>query len=257
LAGELWSSPSGSLSACSTAQLQRMQKLDLKGFDNYWIKRYIRRFAPKYGHHVRSRELTTNFPTPIRNHDTSRAVFIVIEEEDWEELEHDPAWHRDKRGDLLQQVMGRLPNLVDVSIIYVLDYDTGVVPDLGKTLASMRHIKTLHLQRIQIDRSWAIPFVSGGLSDLTIDQCDTLGMAGLDAMLTVYANTLRRLRLSCEPRGRGFAQAAGYSLNRLESLSIENIEASEEYLRRFSGSPLETLEVIYPPPFCQSNRARR
>jgi hypothetical protein len=125
-------------------------------------------------------------------------------------------------------------------------------PELGglelvETLASMPQLETHHLAGVsRVDGSWAIPFASGGLSDLSLlCRRPELDLAGLDAILAVH-NTLKQLTLVNVPGLRvdkaASAQGPQYKLNRLESFSIDASQG-EEYLGRFSSSPIRYLEV--------------
>jgi hypothetical protein len=57
-------------------------------------------------------------------------------------------------------------------------------PAIMKTIASMRHLTTFHFNISSIDGSWAIPFASGGLSELQFDKCPNIDLAGLEAILS-------------------------------------------------------------------------
>jgi hypothetical protein len=122
----------------------------------------------------------------------------------------------------------------------------------------MPHLKALHITKGQTDKleSWAVPFASGGLSELSLyaDMCGLLGGLGnlseVDAILSAHAHTLKRLTLDGVPgdaQTHEFAPGPKYNLNRLEYLSVCCIEADEHYIQRFSNCPIRYLKVTICP----------
>jgi hypothetical protein len=117
----------------------------------------------------------------------------------------------------------------------------------------MPKLQILEFNGVSYDTTWAVPFASGGLTELSLVDCPNLGPAVLDALLAFHSDTLRFLELVYVPVGTGqvrrlprrqtLARGPRYKLNKLESLRITNIGASKEYLRRFSSSPVEFLAV--------------
>jgi hypothetical protein len=114
----------------------------------------------------------------------------------------------------------------------------------------MPHLKTLYLANASyVDASWAIPFASGGLSQLSLIQ-SRVDEATLSTILAVHANTPMHLELDDISPGSEyhedveFDRGPAYKLNRLEWLRILNIHVREVYLRRFSSSLIEGLEAI-------------
>jgi hypothetical protein len=154
----------------------------------------------------------------------------------------------------IAKLLSNLPNLEALGLAFVERTQTepeSAGSDLLKVIASMRYLERLYLAEVScVDRSWAVPFASGGLYLLTLDQCENLDQAGLEAMLAVHADVLRHLKLVCVPanaRKRQLAEGLRYDWLSLESLCITGIPASEEFLRRFSTSPIEFLEVTPTP----------
>jgi hypothetical protein len=117
-------------------------------------------------------------------------------------------------------------------------------------LASMSQLKALVLWNMDhVDRSWAIPFASGGLSNLSLDRCMHLDIAGLDAILAAHTDTLRHLKLGHVPSCHLIVEGGPpYKLNKLESLSISHTDATKAYFRRFSSCPIKFLEIISLAP---------
>jgi hypothetical protein len=106
---------------------------------------------------------------------------------------------------------------------------------------------------LYIESSWAIPFASGGLTDLYLavlepDETD------LDAILAIHADTLERLEMHCVGTiGYEFGRGPGYKLNMLEFLSMATVDRE----RRVSSTLLELSDPgfsskLLPSPASQT-----
>jgi hypothetical protein len=161
---------------------------------------------------------------------------------------------RDYPGPLarVSKALSNLPDLVSFQLACTVDcFEEGHFPELLGTLSSMRHLNTLQLNGImRVSKSWPIPVASGGLSNLSLDTCD-FDVATLEAILAVHASDLKRLRLinvlpsfpTSTHELAELARGPKYEMNKLETLSVGFHSASEEYLRRFSSSPIQSLQV--------------
>jgi hypothetical protein len=157
-----------------------------------------------------------------------------------------PGRRRSNVESVCELPVSNFPNLISLKLTQGNE-DMDLVPsNVLEILASMRQLKKLHLACC---RSWAIPFASGGLSDLTLDHCKNVHLADLEAILAVDSDTLKCLTLDDVPKARNWELAGGqkYKLNQLESLSVANIN-EEAYFRRFLSSPIKTPEVGTNPP---------
>jgi hypothetical protein len=117
----------------------------------------------------------------------------------------------------------------------------------------MRQLKSVYLTLLRdsdaLSSGWAIPFASGGLSDLTL-CCQNFSHVGdLDAILAPHSDTLKSLTLFGLPQyalgltGYEMPRGPKYKLNRLETLMLSGNPAGEAYLRRFSDCPIKFLKV--------------
>jgi hypothetical protein len=143
---------------------------------------------------------------------------------------------------LLSELLINLPELVSLRLVRVQNLPS----KLGETLASMPQLKVLELDTVEcMDKSWAIPYASGGLSKLRLVWCPYVAVADFDTILAVHADTLEQLELEL---GHGrcieWDQGPKYQLNRLETLRMGVI--GYKGLQRFSRCPIKTLEVSTP-----------
>jgi hypothetical protein len=141
----------------------------------------------------------------------------------------------------VSELLPNLPNLVSFSICHVCGED---LPKLMETITSMPQLTKVHLSDIpSLDGSWAIPFASGGLSDLSLKYCKNIDLAGVDALLAAHSHTLKRLTLDNVARQRDLGPGPQSELNHLERLSLRYLDADEKFLRRFSNSPIVSIKV--------------
>jgi hypothetical protein len=123
---------------------------------------------------------------------------------------------------------------------------------LSETLASMPHLKLLDLAHCPANESWGdLPFASGGLSELSLAYCDNSGCQAMSKPYSPYTPILSRSShcilcpVSTAARS-GTGPRVAFCPD--SKLSVIDNDATEDYIRRFSSSPITSLEVITIPP---------
>jgi hypothetical protein len=148
----------------------------------------------------------------------------------------------------LSQLLRSFCNLESLELSHVTEGPPSCLP---QTLAAMPQLKSLSLSDVKgIDSSWAVSFASGGLSVLSLLQCD-IPMTNLGAILAMHANSLDRIRLGFADDaldGEEWASGPSFGPKKLKSLSIGIYDAQKRFIRRFSGSLLEPLYITTTGP---------
>jgi hypothetical protein len=146
---------------------------------------------------------------------------------------------------LLSELLINLPELVSLRLVRVQNLPS----KLGEILASMPKLKTLNFDFVNcMDKSWMIPYASGGLSSLRLWCCRYIDTVDLEEILAVHADSLEKLDLHHifvldETRKLELGRGPLYKLNRLKTLIMTSMFLSEGYLKRFSQCPIKFLKV--------------